>query len=87
MQARKQNSNNAKDKLKLFETLQTQRKANEEKRKHRKFIFKINGIPSKKESKRRNNQYKDTTDDTIVQTTKSNVYDFIIHTTTNKQSP
>lgn len=49
MQARKQNSNNAKDKLKLFETLQTQRKANEEKRKHRKFIFKINGIPSKRE--------------------------------------
>lgn len=48
MQARKQNSNNAKDKLKLFETLQTQRKANEKKRKHRKFIFKINGIPSTK---------------------------------------
>lgn len=45
MQARKQNSNNAKDKLKLFEILQTQRKANEKKRKHRKFIFKINGIP------------------------------------------
>lgn len=51
MQARKQNSNNAKDKLKLFETLQTQRKANEEKRKHRKFIFKINGIPSKKRAR------------------------------------
>lgn len=31
MQARKQNSNNAKDKLKLFEILQTQRKANEKK--------------------------------------------------------
>lgn len=45
MQARKQNSNNAKDKLKLFEILQTQRKANEKKRKYRKFIFKINGIP------------------------------------------
>lgn len=87
MQARKQNSNNAKDKLKLFEILQTQRKANEKKRKHRKFIFKINGIPWKQRERDAINQYKDTTDDTIVQTTKSNVYDFIIHTTTKKPTP
>lgn len=41
MQARKQNSNNAKDKLKLFEILQNK----EKKRKHRKFISKINAYP------------------------------------------
>lgn len=41
MQARKQNSNNAKDKLKLFEILQNK----EKNRKHRKFISKKQCIP------------------------------------------
>lgn len=49
MQARKQNSNNAKYKLKLFEILQTQRKANEKKKKAQSSFSKLMAYPEKKE--------------------------------------